>query len=78
MTNLIIKEDSVFKNLTNREWQIISLLNKGFRTVQIANKLNIKPNTVSTIKKNSFLKLNVNNNFSLHKLSYKEGILNLD
>jgi DNA-binding NarL/FixJ family response regulator len=78
MTNLIIKEDSVFKNLTNREWQIVHLLNKGFRTVQIANKLNIKPNTVSTIKKNSFIKLKINNNLSLHKLSYKEGILNLD
>jgi len=78
MTNLITKEDSVFKNLTNREWQIVSLLNKGFRTVQIANKLNIKPNTVSTIKKNSFIKLKINNNLSLHILSYKEGILNLD
>jgi DNA-binding NarL/FixJ family response regulator len=78
MKNLIFKENSVFKNLTNREWQIISLLNEGFRTVEIANKLNIKPNTVSTIKKNSFLKLKVNNILSLHKLSYKEGVLNLD
>lgn len=75
---LFIKHNSSFKNLTDREWQIICLLNKGLKTVEIANKLNIKPNTVSTIKKNSFFKLSIKNILELHKLSYKEGLLNLD
>jgi len=75
---IFIKHNSSFKNLTDREWQIICLLNSGFRTVEIANNLNIKPNTVSTIKKNSFDKLSIKNILELHILSYKEGLLNFD
>ena len=76
--SLFTKDDSAFKNLTDREWQIVTLLNKGHRTVEIASELNIKSNTVSTIKKNAFFKLSINNILELHKLSFKAGLLNLE
>ena len=40
------------KEFTRREKQIIKLLSEGLETVEIANILNISPNTVSTHRKN--------------------------
>lgn len=75
---IFVKENSAFKNLSDREWQVICLLNKGKGTKEIAHILNIKPNTVSTVKRNSFFKLNIKSNLELHRLSHQQGAINLD
>lgn len=49
------------ENLTTREKEIALLLLKGLRTSEIALALNLKQSTISTIKKNIFLKKNVRN-----------------
>jgi DNA-binding NarL/FixJ family response regulator len=54
--------------LTNREFEITKFLLDGTRTRDIANQLCLKPNTVSTIKKNIFIKLNVDSVIDLYKL----------
>jgi DNA-binding NarL/FixJ family response regulator len=47
--------------LTNRELQIAILYAEGYGNLEIANDLDIKQNTVSTIKKNIFNKLKIEN-----------------
>lgn len=52
---------SPLSSLTKRELQIAELYAEGFGNLEIANNLNIKQNTVSTIKKNIFEKLKIEN-----------------
>ncbi|MGL6125871.1 DNA-binding response regulator [Chryseobacterium artocarpi] len=47
--------------LTKRELQIAELYAEGLGNLEIANNLDIKQNTVSTIKKNIFEKLKIDN-----------------
>lgn len=52
---------SPLSRLTKRELQIAELYADGYGNLEIANNLNIKQNTVSTIKKNIFEKLKIDN-----------------
>lgn len=52
---------SPLSRLTKRELQIAELYADGYGNLEIANNLNIKQNTVSTIKKNIFEKLKIEN-----------------
>ncbi len=54
--------------LTEREIQIAELYAKGFGNLEIANTLDIKQNTVSTIKKRIFDKLKIENIVELIEL----------
>ncbi|CAD7800593.1 Response regulator UvrY [Chryseobacterium aquaeductus] len=54
--------------LTGREMQIAKMYAEGFGNLEIANKLNIKQNTVSTIKKRLFHKLEIENIVELIEL----------
>ena len=56
------------KILTDREKEIVQYLVEGHSTKYIADKLSIKSNTVSTIKKNAFSKLKVSNIVEAYKL----------
>lgn len=47
--------------LTNREMEIAQLYAKGMGNLEIANQLDVKQNTVSTIKKRIFEKLGIDN-----------------
>ncbi|QBA23823.1 response regulator transcription factor [Chryseobacterium indologenes] len=52
---------SPLNSLTKREMQIAELYAEGYGNLEISNSLNIKQNTVSTIKKNIFEKLKIEN-----------------
>lgn len=54
--------------LSHREQEVADLIIKGISTNDISKKLNIKPNTVSTLKKKIFIKLGVESNVELYKL----------
>ncbi|MBW8524110.1 response regulator transcription factor [Chryseobacterium chendengshani] len=54
--------------LTEREMQIAEMYAKGYGNLEIANKLNIKQNTVSTQKKRLFDKLKIENIVELIEL----------
>lgn len=56
------------KNLTERELEIAEMYAKGLGNLEIANRLNIKQNTVSTVKKRIFEKLNIENIVELAEL----------
>ena len=55
--------------LSSREKEVVSLLVKGMKIKDIASTLNIKSNTVSTIKKNIYYKLQVRNFVDLLKIA---------
>ena len=49
------------KTLTERELEIAELYGKGLGNLEIANRLDLKQNTVSTVKKRIYEKLNIEN-----------------
>lgn len=60
---------NLIKTLGNRETQVLQRLAIGKRTSEIAEELSIKANTVSTIKKTVFRKLNIKTSFELYKFA---------
>jgi DNA-binding NarL/FixJ family response regulator len=58
--------------LSSRETQVCNLLLTGSSTNKIAELLNIKCNTVSTIKKSIFYKTKTNNLIELYEV-YKQA-----
>jgi DNA-binding NarL/FixJ family response regulator len=64
-----LNHNELVETLATRERQVFDFIVKGLRTKEISDKLNIKANTVSTIKKVIFRKLNVNSNIELFKIA---------
>lgn len=56
------------KTLTDRELEIAELYGQGLGNLEIANRLSLKQNTVSTVKKRIFEKLNIENIVELANL----------
>ena len=63
----IIKSLEIYK-LSKREIEVTLLILDGKRTLDIAEGLRIKSNTVSTIKKNIFYKIGVKTVIDLYKI----------
>ncbi len=63
----IIKSLEIYK-LSKREIDVTLLILDGKRTLDIAEGLRIKSNTVSTIKKNIFYKTGVKTIIDLYKI----------
>ncbi|MBA4258270.1 MAG: DNA-binding response regulator [Chitinophaga sp.] len=78
----VLANHSVSKNvllaahLTQREIEVISLMEKDFSNKQIADSLNIAVRTVETHRKNIFRKTGTNNLLSLVKWAYEHKLLN--
>ena len=62
-TNLLF-----FSILSPREKEVASLIISGATTNEIAKKLVLKPNTVSTFKKKIFAKFQVESDVDLYKV----------
>ena len=67
--NQRINKVDLIAHLANRESEVVDCSVVGMRTKEIGDKLNIKANTVSTIKKVIFKKLNVTSNIELFKIA---------
>lgn len=63
-------------HITNREKQLIALIEKDLTNKEIAEVLSISPLTVETHRKNIFRKTGTNNALSLVKWAYEHKILN--
>ncbi len=64
-----------FKKLTSREFQIMTLILKGYTLKQVGVTLNLHMSTVSTFKARIFQKLRVNNIIELKDLATINNIL---
>lgn len=67
--NKEIKKVDLIAQLASREREVFDCIVAGMRTKEIGDKLIIKANTVSTIKKVVFKKLNVTSNIELFKIA---------
>lgn len=65
---LTILIQSILLAVLPRELQIAEMYAEGYGNLEIANQLDIKQNTVSTIKKNIFDKLKIENLVELIEL----------
>lgn len=65
----VLTSNEKIATLATREREVFDLIVGGLRTKEIGDKLNIKANTVSTIKKMIFRKLKVSTNIELFKIA---------
>lgn len=70
-----VKEEVQATHLTQREIEVICLMEKGLSNKQIADQLNIAVRTVETHRKNIFRKTGTNNILSLVKWAYEHKII---
>jgi len=59
---------NIMNKLSPREKEVALYIANGVSTNDIAKKLGIKSNTVSTFRKKIFVKLNINSNVEIFKL----------
>ena len=71
----IKKQNRNIEVLAKREREVFEFLVKGFRTKDIGEKLNLKANTVSSIKKVIQRKLGAENSIELYKIAQENKIL---
>ena len=69
------KQSNPVTKITNRERQLIALIEKDFSSKQIAAALNISLHTVETHRKNIMRKTNTGNVLLLVKWAYENNIL---
>ncbi|WP_439505607.1 response regulator transcription factor [Sediminibacterium sp.] len=74
--HVVNKDELTAAHLTNREIEVISLMEKDLSNKQIADALNIAVRTVETHRKNIFRKTGTNNLLSLVKWAYEHRLLN--
>ena len=67
----IVKQIYFENKLTKREQEVVKYLISGSKNSHIANVLGLKPNTISTTKKNIFFKLKVDSLIELYDLFLK-------
>jgi two-component system nitrate/nitrite response regulator NarL len=70
-----IKKQAADVGITQREKQIITLIEKSLSNKEIASSLNISVQTVETHRKNIFAKTRCNNPLSLVKWALEHGII---
>lgn len=69
------KEQDPYKQLTNREREILKLLAEGYNTREIASMLVISTKTVEGHKTNLMAKLDIHNRTDLIKYALRKGII---
>jgi len=67
----IVKQIYFENKLSKREQEVVKYLISGSKTSNIAHDLGVKPNTISTMKRNIFFKLKVDSLIQLYDLFLK-------
>lgn len=82
IANLLVdeKEDNIadnqlHKQLSNREFDVMKMIAEGKKISEIANKLSLSINTISTYRARILQKMKVDNNADLTKYALKNGII---
>ncbi|WP_218081276.1 response regulator [Anthocerotibacter panamensis] len=61
-------------HLTNREWEIFTLVAEGYTNQEIARQLSISPRTVDTHRNNLMKKLRIKNTAGLVRFALEQGL----
>ncbi len=72
---LDLNEEDPFKNLSERELQIMIMITKGTKVPEIATQLSISAKTVNTYRYRMFEKLNVSSDVELTHLALRHNLI---
>ncbi|MGR6861914.1 UvrY/SirA/GacA family response regulator transcription factor [uncultured Aliivibrio sp.] len=70
--------ENPFKELSERELQIMIMITKGEKVTDISEQLNLSPKTVNSYRYRLFNKLNISGDVELTHLAIRHGILNAE
>ena len=73
--NFASEGKSPFDGLSQREWQIMTMISRGDKVQEIADSLCLSPKTVSTYRYRLMEKLKVNTDVELTHLAIRHGIV---
>ncbi|WMC11846.1 UvrY/SirA/GacA family response regulator transcription factor [Oceanimonas pelagia] len=71
-------EENPFKELSERELQIMLMITRGQRVTDISEQLNLSPKTVNSYRYRLFSKLNINGDVELTHLAIRYGMLDAE
>ena len=77
MSNIDPRSASIFKELSNREFQIMMMIVNGYKVDYISDKLCLSPKTISSHRYAIFTKLNIKNDVELTHLAVKYSLLDI-
>ncbi len=67
-----------YKNLSERELQIMLMITKGQKVTDISEQLNLSPKTVNSYRYRLFSKLGINGDVELTHLAFRHGMIDAD
>jgi two-component system invasion response regulator UvrY len=70
--------DNPFKDLSERELQIMMMITKGEKVTDISEQLNLSPKTVNSYRYRLFSKLGISGDVELTHLAIRHGILDTE
>ncbi|PJC87892.1 two-component system response regulator UvrY [Vibrio sp. HA2012] len=70
--------DNPFKDLSERELQIMMMITKGQKVTDISEQLNLSPKTVNSYRYRLFSKLNISGDVELTHLAIRHGMLDTE
>ncbi len=73
--NFATEGKSPFDGLSQREWQIMTMISRGDKVQDIADSLCLSPKTVSTYRYRLMEKLKVNTDVELTHLAIRHGVI---
>ncbi|MFO6422040.1 UvrY/SirA/GacA family response regulator transcription factor [Motilimonas sp. KMU-193] len=71
-------EENPFKNLSERELQIMLMITKGQKVNEISEQLSLSPKTVNSYRYRLFSKLDISGDVELTHLAIRHGMLDAD
>lgn len=71
-------DENPFKQLSERELQIMLMITKGQRVPDISEQLNLSPKTVNSYRYRLFSKLDINGDVELTHLAIRYGMLDAE
>lgn len=70
--------DNPFKELSERELQIMMMITKGQKVTDISEQLNLSPKTVNSYRYRLFSKLDISGDVELTHLAIRHGMINTE
>lgn len=74
----LLNPDAPFSCLSERELQIMLMITKGQKVIDISEKLNLSPKTVNSYRYRMFSKLHISGDVELTHLAIRHGIINAE
>lgn len=74
----VVSSDNPFKDLSERELQIMMMITKGQKVTDISEQLNLSPKTVNSYRYRLFNKLDIGGDVELTHLAIRYGMLDAE